>query len=133
MKKKCFVMRGIPGSGKSTLARQLAGESGKIHSTDDYFVSDGKYVHDRSKLAHNHTANLRAFKRDIEHGEPLVIVDNTNSKKWEYEKYEQFAVAAGYSVEVVCVPHIDPKIAAERNIHGCPEATIRQMLLHWED
>jgi adenylate kinase family enzyme len=51
-------MRGIPGSGKSTTAKKLAGETGKIHSTDNYFMVDGEYKFDPSKIREYHEANF---------------------------------------------------------------------------
>ena len=130
--KKVIIMRGIPGSGKSTMAQQLAGDTGKIHSTDDYFMKDGKYEFDTNKLRRNHQLNFQAFKRDLALGISPVIVDNTNSQKWEYENYTKAAEDAGYEVEVVQVPHIDPKHAAQRNTHGVPEESIRRMIARWE-
>lgn len=130
--KKCFIMRGIPGSGKSTAARQLAGKTGKIHSTDDYFMKDGKYQFDPAQLRRNHELNFQAFKADLALGISPLIVDNTNTQKWEYQKYVDAAQEAGYDVEIVVIPHIDPKLAAKRNTHGVPEDKIRQMLARWE-
>ena len=132
MKKKCFVMRGIPGSGKSTRASQLAGTTGKIHSTDSFFMKNGKYVFDVSKLHRNHQLNFQAFMVDIALGISPVVVDNTNSQKWEYQKYVIAAEEAGYEVEIVNVPHIDPALAAQRNTHGVSEDIIRKMLARWE-
>jgi hypothetical protein len=40
---------------------------------------------------------------------------------------------AGYQVDVVVMPHPEPKIAASRNKHGVPEERIRQMIADWED
>lgn len=130
--KKVIIMRGIPGSGKSTLARQLAGSTGKIHSTDDYFMKDGKYVFDPNALRRNHQLNFQAFKADLSLGVSPVIVDNTNTQKWEYQNYMDAAENAGYEVEVVSVPHIDPALAAQRNTHGVPEDAIRRMIARWE-
>jgi len=132
MKKIVYIMRGIPGSGKSTMARQLAGDTGKIHSTDDYFMKDGKYAFDPNQLRRNHQLNFQAFKADLSLGVSPVIVDNTNTQKWEYENYTKAAEDAGYEVEVVQVPHIDPKLAAQRNTHGVPEESIRRMIARWE-
>ena len=132
MKKKCFVMRGIPGSGKSTRASQLAGTTGKIHSTDNFFMKNGKYVFDMNKLHRNHQLNFQAFMVDIALGISPVVVDNTNSQKWEYQKYVIAAEEAGYEVEIVNVPHIDPALAAQRNTHGVSEDIIRKMLARWE-
>lgn len=130
--KKVYVMRGIPGSGKSTIARNLAGSTGKIHSTDDYFMKNGEYVFEPKDLRRNHQLNFEAFKADLALGVSPVIVDNTNTQRWEFQNYVEAAEAAGYEVEVVNIPHIDPKLAAQRNTHGVPEEAIRRMLSRWE-
>jgi NEDD4-binding protein 2 len=130
--KKCYIIRGLPGSGKSTLAKKLAGESGKIHSTDDQFIVEGVYVFDPKKLGINHEKNFNNFKKSLEMGVDPVIVDNTNTQKWEYKKYVDLAESMGYQVEIQCVPHIDPVLAAKRNTHGVPEEAIRKMLKRWE-
>ena len=31
---------------------------------------------------------------------PLVVVDNNNTQRWEYERYETAALAAGYAVQL---------------------------------
>lgn len=36
-----ILMRGVPGSGKSTKAKKLAGTSGIVYSTDDFFMKNG--------------------------------------------------------------------------------------------
>jgi len=131
--KRCIILRGIPGSGKSTKARELAGSTGKIHSTDDYFEVDGEYRFNPKMLGRNHELNFKAFKVSLALGIDPVVVDNTNIRLWEFQKYEAAAAEAGYQVEIVKVPHVDPKLAAERNTHGVPEHAIRRMLARWED
>lgn len=131
---KCvYIMRGIPGSGKSTRARELAGSDGVVHSTDDFFVVDGEYVFDASKLAWNHHQNYCEFVDSLRQKIPVVVVDNTNSTLWEWQKYAASAVRFGYGVKVVEMPHIDPVLAAQRNTHGVPEESIRRMLKRWDD
>jgi tRNA uridine 5-carbamoylmethylation protein Kti12 len=132
--KRCLIMRGIPGSGKSTLARFLKGSdsSGVIHSTDDYFMVDGEYRFDPSKLGENHKKNFEAFCNDIEAGNPLVIVDNTNTQKWEYAAYLNMAEMHGYQVGICSMPHPSVEVAVARNTHGVPEVAIRRMLDRWE-
>ena len=131
--KKVYIMRGSSGSGKSTKARELAGSTGKIHSTDDFFMVDGEYKFDPGLLGRNHDLNFKAFKVSLALGVDPVVVDNTATRKWEYEKYQQVAEEAGYQVEIVSIPHIDPKLAAQRNSHGVPEKAIRRMIARWED
>ena len=131
-KKRVIILRGVSGSGKSTMARELSGETGIIHSTDDYFMQGDKYIFDPKNLHRNHQANLRAFRNSLSQGLSPVIVDNTNTRKWEYENYIKEAEKAGYEVEVISVPHPDPKVAAERNSHGVPEDMIRKMIKRWE-
>ena len=131
--KQAIIIRGIPGSGKSTLAKTLVGESGVIHSTDDLFLVEGVYKFDPKSLGKHHEANYNAFKKSILSGISPVILDNTNTQKWEYEKYQKLAEEMGYEVEIVKVPHIDPVLASKRNTHGVPEDAIRRMLARWED
>lgn len=128
-----YILRGIPGSGKSTLARKLAlGNNCEIHSTDSYFVKDGKYCFDASKLGEYHNRNLEAFQRSLDERIEIVIVDNTNSRKWEFAKYEQAAEDANYSVCVVSLQHPSPEEAFSRNTHNVPIEAIRNMIARWE-
>lgn len=153
---RVVVMRGIPGSGKSTTAKWLAslmngGEgsfvikdcvscfqdaSGKIHaaihSTDEYFMTDGVYKYNPANIGKFHTRNFQAFKDSLEGGIPLVIVDNTNTTRKEYQKYITVAEAAGYLVSLMVLPHPSLGIAAKRNTHNVPSDVIKKMLDRWE-
>lgn len=131
--KLAIIIRGIPGSGKSTLAKTLMGKSGVIHSTDDYFLVEGVYKFDPKSLGKHHEANYNAFKKSILSGISPVILDNTNTQKWEYSKYESFAKQNGYEIQIIKVPHVSVDVAVKRNTHGVPEASIKKMLERWED
>ena len=131
--KVAYIMRGVPGSGKSTIARQLAGENGVIHSTDNYFMVDGEYRIDPKKLREHHDANHKAFCDSITAGFEIVICDNTNTQPWHFKRYVEFAEKAGYLVAFVTIPHPDPVVAAERNTHKVPEYAIRKMIQEWKD
>ena len=49
--KKLFLVRGISGSGKTTFAKELGG----VHfETDNYFMVDGEYKFDGTKLKEAH-------------------------------------------------------------------------------
>ena len=132
-KKLAIIMRGVPGSGKSTLAKKLAGRFGVIHSTDNYFNERGIYNFDPIKLKEYHAQNLRAFRKSLKGGIPIVICDNTNIKKKEYEPYVQAAIENGYEVKIVNMPHPDPEVAAKRNIHKVPAESIQKMIDNFEE
>ena len=91
--KVVYVMRGIPGSGKSTLARKLAPPE-NIFSTDDFFMVQGEYKFDPTKLGQYHGQNLDRFQNAIMNGVAPIVVDNTNIQKWEYSKYADLPYAA---------------------------------------
>ena len=62
----------------------------------------------------------------------VILVDNTNTMKWEYENYVLLAELEGYKVEVITVP-FDPEMAEvyhERNTHGVPLGLSR---IRWHD
>ena len=85
--KIAIIMRGIPGSGKSTKAKELAKKyDATICSADDFFESTGKYVFDVKKIGEAHKECFAKFSKAIKQGKN-VIVDNTNLKPFEVEKY----------------------------------------------
>lgn len=115
-----YIMSGCQGSGKSTWASR---KNGITVSADHYFVKDGEYSFDFTKLGaahaecfHNAILTVQA-KQDC-------IVDNTNSTTLEVAPYYQLAKAYGYDVVLVKVS-CDPSKAAKRNVHGVPEAGVK--------
>ena len=126
-------MRGVPGSGKSTVAKRLANGISRIHSTDDFFLIDGKYHFDPEQLAENHDRNFKMFCNSLNEDIPIVVCDNTNIKRWEFERYVNAATQAGYFVAFVLMPHPEPELASQRSIHKVPIETIKQMIVEWEN
>ncbi len=94
------ILRGISGCGKSTWAAQHASEA-YIVSTDRYFVKDGVYTFDASKLATYHQQAFRDFLEAILRQEPWIVVDNTNILLWEFIPYVVAAQAYAYTVEII--------------------------------
>jgi len=131
--KIAYIMRGLPGSGKSTVAKQLAGKTGVIHSNDTYLIVDGKYQYSAEQLPTNRQKNFSAFKKSLEEGIGVVVCDNTNTKRWEFQNYIEAANQAGYIVAIVQMPHPNLEQAFKRNIHQVPMEILGQMLSGWEN
>jgi len=139
MTKTLLILIGPPGSGKSTLAKSYQeaqarqGIEVSIHSTDDQFMKDGKYCFDRNKLGAYHTNNLIMACKDMDHGVPIVIIDNTNVKARDYKGYVIAAKERGYTVELKKMDtDLDTCIArnaARTPDRKVPEDIVRRM---WE-
>lgn len=131
-----YIMVGLPGSGKSTVAREMAalteshGHSAVIHSTDDYFMVDGKYVFDRDKLAYNHKQNQEAFKQSVRDKVHTIIVDNTNLVSRDRRVYANYAKGGKYRVVYVVVGGFDEAAVLKchaSTVHNVPLETINRM------
>lgn len=122
------VMSGPSGSGKSTVASYLQTilQDQKIEvavfSTDSYFMVNGFYNFDQTKLHVYHAKNLEAFQNSKAQ---VRIVDNTNLTRWEFVKY------FNSSEKAVCIilymNEIMPDMLAFRSVHKLPIATIAKM------
>jgi NEDD4-binding protein 2 len=133
IKKELIILRGVSGSGKSTLAKQLVG-NGIILSTDDYFMNNGMYDFDPTKLGVNHKKNQdRTEKSMIEEISPIII-DNTFSKEWKIKPYVQLADKYGYEVDIkeLPIPHIDELMRRQESRKSInkslPRETVERMI-----
>lgn len=135
---KVVILSGVSGSGKSTKARTMwnelaAGTYCKVVSADDFFMVDGEYKFDPSKLSAAHGACFKTFM-DVLYFErgfyDLLVVDNTNTTATEIAPYVLGAQAFGVEVEiltVMCETEDDLKVCAARNAHGVPfQGVMRQ-------
>jgi len=134
--KMLYVMRGLPGSGKSTLANEL-GKGGVVLSTDDFFIdTNGKYVYNGKQIKNAHAWNKQRAQDALVKGVTPIVIDNTNTQKWEAKYYVQQALIQGYRV-VISEPQTpwrrNPSELAKRNTHLVPEETIGRMLAKWEE
>ena len=70
--KNLYIIRGLPGSGKSTIAKSL-GKSWQIFEADQFFMKNGKYEFDGSKLKDAHDWCKRKVHNAIHPGLVKVI------------------------------------------------------------
>lgn len=122
---KVTLLRGVPGSGKSTYVQAHMPDA-LVVSADAYFVRDGIYQFNPAKLPQAHAACLRVFVQALQGCVGQVVVDNTNTTVAEVAPYAALALAYGYELEVVNL-QVNPAVAAARNVHGVPAASVEAM------
>ena len=137
--KKIFLCRGCPGSGKSFIARKLVG-NGQIFSTDDYwYIKNGTYNFDITKLGVAHKWNQRRVEKAVAVNITSIVIDNTNVTLKDAKTYSlafKKALINNYEIKIV-VPETEWAFNLEellkRNSHNVPRETIERMLNKWED
>ncbi len=106
--KVVYLMRGLPCCGKSYTARKLAGDTGVVCETDEYFhthvgTNPQKYDYKKELLPLARQWNFERFEQALRDGRSPVIVDRGNSVNGESQQYAQLAADHGYRVEL-CEP-----------------------------
>lgn len=122
-KKTVWIMQGVSGARKSTLSDV---PNAYTVSADHFFMREGEYHFDPSKLSKAHSECLRNFLEGIFMGINFIVVDNTNTTPVEVAPYYALASAYGYDVVIKYIPCEDLNVAAARNRHGVPLKTIEQ-------
>jgi len=131
--KQLVIMRGVPGSGKSTLALTYGGV---ILSTDDFFVANGQYCFDPTKLKEAHAFNQDRTKLAMIKGNEVIVIDNTNILRAHIQPYLDLAEQYGYEVtySIPLTPWaFDAQECFKRCTHNVPLATIERMIAIWEE
>jgi predicted kinase len=123
--KELYLLRGLPGSGKSTLAKSLGG---KHFEADMYFVRDGEYQFDVTKLKEAHEWCRSSVGGLMINEEPKLVVSNTFTQEWEMKPYFDLARNYGYRVHSLIVENRHGGI----NEHGVPEEKLEQMKNRFE-
>ena len=126
---KCelVLIRGLPGSGKTTLAMGPDFKGYKHFEADMYFMdANDIYNFDRSKIKLAHKWCYDSARRALSEGYN-VVVSNTFCRLWEMEQYRKLASELKVSLRILVAT------GNWKNVHGCPEETIEQMRLNWED
>lgn len=123
-----IIVRGLPGAGKSEFSKKLMkgyNEDVLWYEADHYFMKDGVYNFDPSKLAEAHRVCRENTRYALSKGYN-VIVSNTFSTKWEMQPYLDMAEEYGATV------FITECRGKFKNIHGCPQDVIDRMEKRWE-
>lgn len=128
---KAYILQGPSGSGKSTLAKELTKDALNPHicSADNFFMRNGKYEFNAKLLGQAHAWCRGNFHAALCLKADVIVVDNTNTQRREYQPYLDIAMDAGYDVELVKVGKLDEdnlKVYANRNKHGVPLDVIRK-------
>ena len=133
MNKQVYIVRGCPGSGKSTLARKIANlhslenKVAKIFETDNYFMENGEYKFNPSKLKENHAKCFNDFLDALnDRHVDVVIVANTFTRKWEYVNYSDAAKDSGYEVTMLIAN------GNYKNVHNVPDDVVQKMKNRFE-
>lgn len=129
MKKTLIILRGIPGSGKSTAA-EIFSENGKypVCTADDYFMFDGKYKFDCTKLGLAHSSCQAKADAAMAAGVEKVIIANTNTTLKELTPYIKMAETHGYLVLCLVVENRH----GGKNEHGVSEDKLQIMKNRFE-
>jgi predicted kinase len=126
--KRVIILQGVSGSGKSTYIKNNC-DHAEVCSADHYFMVDGEYKFDPSKLGKAHQACFRGFVewlQDLQSAVDLMFVDNTNTTVAEVAPYYFAAEAYGAEVKIVYL-ECDSEIAAQRNAHSVPLRSVQAM------
>ena len=118
--KELFLLRGLPGSGKSTLAESIGG----MHmEADKYFMYEGKYEFDASKLKEAHAWCQNAVSVWMTNSVEKIVVSNTFTQTWEMDYYFELAKEHGYRVYSLVVENRH----GGENVHNVPREKIEEM------
>lgn len=129
------IMRGLPGSGKSTLANFIQMHyyhNSLICSTDAYFMKDGVYQFDASKLGLFHNLNKNKVEKILDDGN-IPIVDNTNTTWKECKDYVKLAKKYNSSVIFYETSLFDAVKCFERGVHNVSLEILNKMVLGWQN
>ena len=122
--KNLILLRGIPGSGKSTLAKIICNQH---IEADMYFMQEGNYQFDASKLREAHEWCKNRTEEYMEQGYS-VVVSNTFTQEWEMIPYFELAKKYGYRVHSLIVENRHGGV----NVHGVPQDTLEKMKNRFE-
>jgi adenylate kinase family enzyme len=123
--KNLILLRGLPGSGKSTVADLIGAKgAGYAHfEADMFFMQDGVYKFDASKLQLAHNWCMIQTEKAMADDTSIIIVSNTFTQNWEMDFYYEKAKYYDYRVMSLVVENRHNGV----NQHGVPEDKLEIM------
>ena len=95
---------------------------------DMFFIKDGEYKFDGSKLKTAHNWCQDVVEHWMDENKPKIVVSNTFTQEWEMDYYYKLAERFGYRVYSVIVENRHGGV----NEHGVPEEKLEQMKNRFE-
>lgn len=100
-----YLMRGLPGCGKSHRAKRLAGETGLVLETDEYFFTQvgtdpASYDFDKSLLPQARQWILNRMQQALLEGRSPIVIDRGNGLNAETREFAALAVQHQYHVKL---------------------------------
>jgi len=120
-----YLLRGLPGAGKSTIGQNLKTVN---FEADQYFMKDGQYKFDPTKLRDAHEWCQNKVKNCMVEGIKDISVSNTFTQEWEMQAYIDMASAYGYTVFSIVVENRH----GGKNIHNVPTEVLEKMKNRFE-
>ena len=123
---RLIIVRGMPGSGKSTLAAKIAALEYYNHlETDQYWMVDGEYKFDMSRIKDAHQWCQDSVREKLTKGYG-VVVSNTFTTQKEMKPYFDMAKEFGIRPQVIlCQGNYG-------NIHNVPTDVLARMAERFE-
>ena len=122
---KLVIVRGLPGSGKSTFAQTMFPTY--VHAeADQYFVQNGEYVWNSSRVHNAHSYCYNKVKEALYNGKDVVVSNTfvTRNEITDYLEFEYFVL----DLEV----YVFELHTSFTSIHNVPDETIAKMKDKWQ-
>ena len=140
-KSTVVILRGLPGSGKSHLAEDCTETKTDpsqvaIVSADDFFLRDGHYEFVASQAYKAHQHCIQQLLDALLAKTKLIVIDNTNSRIWEYRLYLYLSEILGCKCHVLEIPCPTTAVAEKfgrRNQHSVGLQAVTNMFKRWEE
>ena len=128
MDKELILLRGLPGSGKSTVAKLLTADYGRFREADMFFMENGVYKFDPSKIKDAHAWCKNEVEYLMIYDSRKIVVSNTFTQAWEMVPYYELAEKYGYRVYSLIVENRHNGV----NEHNVPEESLIKMRNRFE-